>query len=919
MPDPEPTPNAALACALRYAAVGMRVLPIPAGRKHPPMAAWQDAATTDPAIITAWWEGLYAGHGVGIALDQLPDGRWLFAVDIDGASHGVDGGSVWAELCDAYGAPEATVEATTGGGGAHLLYASPHEIRNGRLADGIDIRGHGGQIVVEPSVHASGVAYGWVEGQAPDEHAVADALPWLLGIIEHTDSPEAPTTPPRPRTAQRDGERPGDLWAAATSWSSILERDGWTLHHVDRTGEQHWTRPGKATRDGTSATVDYMGADTLKMFSTAVPGLDAEATYTKLGYLAATRYGGDHSAASRALRADGYHAAEADLDELLGGEQRRPRSREQVTPGTPWPDPQPIPQGAPTPPFPHGVYPAWAEAHIDNIATQLDCARDLPAMFFLGALATLGMRHLQVRPRVGQTMPTNLYLVVAALPGEGKSPALSMIFAPVRAFEDERMTQAVEDVARAEAAQRIAEGVAKAAEDHARKSRDPRDADEATRLRVEAAMIVVPPTGRLITGDVTPEAMAQLMADNAERIAVVSDESGALNLDRYGDRRAGGRNLDIVLQAYTGEPVIVDRKTGPPVRLKSPLLTMCVGAQPKALHAALADDEFRVRGLGARFMSATPTARGAAMAVDLRRVTWNAAVAADYDQQLGALARLWGGWQTPATLALSTDAQDAYSAWAQPLQERRALGGDLEADTAWVVKMRDSIIRVAGLLHAADGRSHDDEVDAATMRRAIAVGNYWIGHRLYEVGTDGDNARRLLFALGRLAPAADDGVVTPRAMMRGGPRGLRTIAALAAPLDQLVDLGWARIVTDLPASVSSDMAGHLRSMRGVRVHPEAWRDADIGGITGRGDSGRQDATPATPDHDERSATTDGRQPSPHSHLSLYKGFLPLSLSQSSIGERAPQTGATGATAPPDDPPEGFALFDSRPTDEGARP
>ena len=290
--------------ALRYAATGLRVLPIRPGAKVPALTAWTDAATTDPATITSWWAGLYRGHGIGIAVGQLPDGRWCFAVDIDGASHGVDGATTWHDLCAAYPdhpVPD-TVEATTGGGGTHLLFAAPHEVRNGRLGEGIDIRGHGGQILVEPSLHPNGQPYTWLDGHAPWEQAIADAPPWLIAMLTPAEPEPAPRTTPPVAT----GDRPGDAYAATTTWAQILQHDGWTLHHTSRDGEDHWTRPGKTTREGTSATTGYKGSDVLKVFTTAVPSLRPDDTYTKLGYLAATRYDGDHSAAASALRAAGH-------------------------------------------------------------------------------------------------------------------------------------------------------------------------------------------------------------------------------------------------------------------------------------------------------------------------------------------------------------------------------------------------------------------------------------------------------------------------------------------------------------------------------------------------------------------------------------------------------------------------------------
>lgn len=303
--------------ATMYAGLGLRVLPIRPGAKTPSLTAWTDAATTDTTIIAEWWGGLYRGHGIGIALDQLPDGRWAFAVDIDGASHNVDGATTWHDLCATYPnhPPAETVEATTGGGGTHLLFAAPHEVRNGTIGPkggGIDIRGKGGQILAEPTLHPNGTAYSWVDGHEPWNMAIADAPGWLVAML---DEPERVAPSPNVPQAPATGDRPGDLWAASTSWEEILTADGWTLHHTDRqTGELHWTRPGKERRDGTSATTGFTTNDNLKVFTSSVPALDAEATYSKLGYLAATRFGGDHAAAASHLAGLGHHVDQAPVD-----------------------------------------------------------------------------------------------------------------------------------------------------------------------------------------------------------------------------------------------------------------------------------------------------------------------------------------------------------------------------------------------------------------------------------------------------------------------------------------------------------------------------------------------------------------------------------------------------------------------------
>ena len=90
------------------------------------------------------------------------------------------------------------------------------------------------------------------------------------------------------------------------TWAEVLEPDGWTFAYRDRSGEDHWTRPGKEIREGTSATTNYKGSDVLKVFTGSVPTLRDGETYSKLGYVAATRHHGDHKAAARALALDGH-------------------------------------------------------------------------------------------------------------------------------------------------------------------------------------------------------------------------------------------------------------------------------------------------------------------------------------------------------------------------------------------------------------------------------------------------------------------------------------------------------------------------------------------------------------------------------------------------------------------------------------
>ena len=305
-PGPEPT---ALAAAFYYASIGLHVVPISPGKKHPPIPGWQDAATTDPDTITNWWTGLYRDHGVGIVTGPR-SGVWVLDIDV---SDGKPGRENLDQLLAQHGPLPVTVTAATGSGGRHFLFRwdPDRPVTNGhatQLPAGLDIRGHGGQIVVAPTIHPNGQPYLWRPGRAPWETVVADGPDWLYGLL-HRPPPE-PTPYTQPSTAAGPDDSAAAWLRQQHDWHQVLDRDGWT-EHSRRGDDTYWTRPGKNPRDGHSAVLH--GTDgPLVIFTTEIPPGLANAgrattdgsgiSVSMFGYLAGTRYGGDRSACARDAR-----------------------------------------------------------------------------------------------------------------------------------------------------------------------------------------------------------------------------------------------------------------------------------------------------------------------------------------------------------------------------------------------------------------------------------------------------------------------------------------------------------------------------------------------------------------------------------------------------------------------------------------
>lgn len=141
--------------ALHYAAQGLRVFPVKKGTKGAGggqlLRSWKNEATTDPAVISAWWStwpdaDICIATGNGLAVIDL---------DVKGKEDGMASMLGW--VADNGNMPPTAV-ARTGSGGQHHYYLVNGTFPNSRgLFPGIDIRSDGGYVVAPPSA-----GYSWL-------------------------------------------------------------------------------------------------------------------------------------------------------------------------------------------------------------------------------------------------------------------------------------------------------------------------------------------------------------------------------------------------------------------------------------------------------------------------------------------------------------------------------------------------------------------------------------------------------------------------------------------------------------------------------------------------------------------------------------------------------------------------------------
>lgn len=180
--------SAVLEAARAYMAMGWAVFPVDG--KVPATRHGVKDASTEERLARIWFER-HPDRGVALATGR-PSGVWALDLDTQEAVERL------VELQREHGELPRTVASRTRKG-YHLLFRMPAEgdVRNSasRVAEGIDVRGTGGYVVLPPSRHPTGTRYRWHPGRGPDELRPAHAPSWLLSLVQPDPEPSRPEIP----------------------------------------------------------------------------------------------------------------------------------------------------------------------------------------------------------------------------------------------------------------------------------------------------------------------------------------------------------------------------------------------------------------------------------------------------------------------------------------------------------------------------------------------------------------------------------------------------------------------------------------------------------------------------------------------------------------------------------------------------
>ncbi|WHT21915.1 YfjI family protein [Crossiella sp. CA-258035] len=401
-------------------------------------------------------------------------------------------------------------------------------------------------------------------------------------------------------------------------------------------------------------------------------------------------------------------------------------------PGPGWEPPIDLGADHTLPPFPIHAFPGWLGDQVAAVSTATQTPPDLAGCIALAALSTAtgGRALIQVRP--GWEEPANIYTVLVLPPASRKTGVFRAMTAPLKRAERELVEARKQDIQEAKVARAAAiaakEKAERAAGDAAPELRDAKLA-EALEAAMQAEEIEIPAEPRLLADDITPEQTATLLSQHGGRLAVLSADGGLFAT--LAGRYSGSPNLDIFLKGHGGDTHRVDRGGRPTEYIERPAITLGLTVQPAIIDELSKTSLFRGTGLLARILFSVPVNTVGGRLIGAPPVPEQ--VAARYDLNIGRLVHAMDGWNDPARLAFTAEADALMMELETEIEPKlHPQRGEWASVGDWGGKHAGSTARLAGLLHAAahpqDCWTHP--ITADTFTAAWTLGDYFAAHAL---------------------------------------------------------------------------------------------------------------------------------------------------------------------------------------------
>jgi len=457
------------------------------------------------------------------------------------------------------------------------------------------------------------------------------------------------------------------------------------------------------------------------------------------------------------------------------------------------------------------------------VAAWTETPIEMATMTGLGVVAASVAAKFRVFPSLDYSEPLQLYVATALPSGNRKTAVITEMAAPLRAAESQLVNEMAPTRRRLQSERKTLEVRIEKLRRKAAAAPDPGALTNEI-AKLDAELPIVPPSPRLWTQDVTPERLGAMMAENGERMAVISDEGGIFDILAGRYSKTGAPNLDLFLQGHSGSPVRVDRGSRDPVVLNAPALTLILTPQPHVLRSLSEQKAFRGRGLLARFLFLMPPSSVGRRTH--KTVPVPAYIRDAFSRCLSSLLAIpWAQDSEPPNIRFSRPAASAWEEFRNIVEHQMAEDGPLHELQDWGSKLPGAVARIAAVLHCSlyAGGSIPSEIDEETMNVAVQLGTVLVSHavvafRTIQKSEKIEHAERLLAWILRHGRSE----FSVRDMFRAHQSRFEEVASMMPIVALLQDHGYVRSIVQEPKrGLPSDQ---------YEVNPATFDRASVGAI-----------------------------------------------------------------------------------------
>jgi hypothetical protein len=316
--------------------------------------------------------------------------------------------------------------------------------------------------------------------------------------------------------------------------------------------------------------------------------------------------------------------------------------------------------------FPIEVLPEPMRGFVEGIANSRQLPIALPAVCALGVLSTGIGKGLRLQGGLpDMSTPANLYLLVGAASGTGKSSAIVRIANALYNFEESHKI-------------------------------------------------------RIVCEDATNEALIKVLFQNKECMMSLSSDARDATENLAGRYRDGGKTDEgVFLKGFSWEPHTVDRVTREPLRLRRPCLTILWLVQPDKIDLLFGKASLKEGGLLPRFLSCQVNA--VPQKLDWSREELPKELQEAWNESIDGVLTSYRSLEDPEFVQIDKQARLVLADYHEKARQLQL--GELSDYSEFIARYHEQALRLALVMHVGEhgGEAHLVPLSLSTARGAIKL------------------------------------------------------------------------------------------------------------------------------------------------------------------------------------------------------